>query len=69
MKGMLGDVNESGVVDVSDAVLLARFVAEDSGANVSGQGKVNADVNKNGSPDSDDVLMILKYIAKMITAF
>ena len=66
---MLGDVNESGVVDVSDAVLLARFVAEDSGANVTGQGKVNADVNKNGSPDSDDVLMILKYIAKMITDF
>lgn len=66
---MLGDVNESGRVDVSDAVLLARFVAEDSEASISAVGKLNADTNKNGQPDSDDVVLILKYIAKMIPAF
>lgn len=66
---MLGDVNESGRVDVSDAVLLARFVAEDSEASISAVGKLNADTNKNGNPDSDDVVLILKYIAKMIPAF
>ena len=64
-----GDVNESGVVDISDAVLLARYVAEESDANVSAQGKLNADVNKNGNPDSDDVTLILKYIAKLIKEF
>lgn len=65
----LGDVNESGEVDVSDAVLLARFIAEDSTAKITRQGMSNADVNKNGTPDSDDTLKILKYIAKMIQSF
>ena len=65
----LGDVNEDTVIDISDAVLLARFVAEDNEANVSSQGKRNADVNRNGSPDSDDVVVLLKYIAKTISSF
>ena len=67
--GMLGDVNEDKSIDVADAVLLARFVAEDSEANVSSQGKQNADVNRNGNPDSEDVVTILKYIAKLIQSF
>lgn len=66
---MLGDVNNSGKVDVADAVLLARLCAEDSGANVSKIGKLNADVNKNGSPDAEDVVVILQYIAKIIESF
>ena len=67
-----GNVNESkgsspeARVDVSDAVLLARFVAEDAEANISAQGKKNADVNASGAPDSDDTLKILKFIAKLI---
>ncbi len=65
----LGNVNGDKTVDVSDAVLLARFVAEDSEANLTAEGKRNADVNKNGSPDSDDVILILKYIAKLIDKF
>ena len=67
--GKLGDVNEDKSIDVADAVLLARFVAEDSEANVSSQGKQNADVNRNGNPDSEDVVTILKYIAKLIQSF
>ena len=59
----------SGKVDISDAVLLARLVAEDPDANISAAGKLNADTNKNGQPDSDDVILILKYIAKLISAF
>ncbi len=66
---MLGDVNESGKVDVSDAVLLARYIAEDAGANVSAQGKINADVDKNGNQDGEDVTLILQYIAKLIKEF
>lgn len=61
-----GDVNESGNVDISDAVLLARLVAEDANAKVSAEGLLNADVNKNGAPDSEDVIMILKYVVKLL---
>ena len=65
--GLPGDVNEDGVTDVSDAVILARFAAEDAGAVISAQGKKNADCNKNGKPDPEDVVLILKAIAKLIT--
>ena len=68
-KLFLGDVNESGKVDVSDAVLLARFVAEDRSAKITAQGQKNADTNKNGQPDSDDVTQILKYVVKLIHEF
>jgi endoglucanase len=54
-------------VDVADAVLLAKYLAEDASANVSAQGKVNADVNASGAPDNDDTTKILKYIAKIIS--
>ena len=63
---LIGDVNEDVLVDVSDAVLLARLIAEDTEASVTEQGLLNADMNGNGQPDSDDVIMILKKIAKMI---
>lgn len=62
-----GDVDESGSVDVSDAVLLARFIAEDSTAIISNQGLLNADVTHDGTQKSDDVTKILKFIAMMIT--
>lgn len=62
----LGDVNLDGGVDVSDAVLLARFVAEDAAAKITTQGKQNADMNENGKPDGDDMILILKKIAKII---
>ena len=67
-----GNVNESegatpeARVNVSDAVLLARFNAEDSTAKVTTQGKKNADVNASGAPDKDDTVKILKFIAKLI---
>jgi hypothetical protein len=67
-----GNVNESdgatpeARVDVADAVLLARFVAEDADATISAQGKKNADVNVSGAPDSEDTVKILKFIAKLI---
>ena len=64
---MPGDVDCNEEVNVLDAVLLARFIAEDNDANVTAQGKLNADCNKNGMPDSEDIILILKAIAKMIT--
>lgn len=61
-----GDVDESGNIDVADAVLLARFIAEDSTAVISAQGKINADVTHDGNKDAADITKILKYIALLI---
>lgn len=65
--GLWGDVNVDGKVDVSDAVLLARFNAEDTKAVVTAQGQKNADVTHDGKKDGDDTIKILKYIAKIVT--
>ena len=62
-----GDVNCDECVDVSDAVLLAKFLAEDQEAVIDTQGLLNADCNQNHSPDLEDVTLILKAIAFMIT--
>ena len=63
---LAGDADCKNGVDVSDAVLTARFAAEDSEAKISALGKQNADVNGDGSITSADVVLILKIIAKMI---
>ena len=60
-----GDVTLDCTVDVSDAVLLARFCTEDSTAVITDQGKQNADVNDSGNIDLDDVTAILRKIAKL----
>ena len=52
-------------VDVSDAVLLAKFLGSDSSAKITDQGKANANVIK-GELDDNDLTAILKYIAKLI---
>lgn len=61
-----GDATCDNKVDVSDAVLIARFIAEDSEAIMTDQGKSNADINNDGDITHDDVTWILKKIAKMI---
>ena len=60
-----GDVTLDCSIDVSDAVLLARFCTEDSTAVITEQGKQNADVNGSGNIDLDDVTAILRKIAKL----
>ena len=61
-----GDANLDCSVDVADAVLAARFAAEDREAVITDQGKENADVNGDGSVTADDTELILKKIAKKI---
>lgn len=58
-----GNVNCKGDVDVSDAVMLARFNAEDTGVTITAQGKTNADVTHDGTIDGNDLIKILKFIA------
>ncbi|MBP0989072.1 MAG: DUF5620 domain-containing protein, partial [Oscillospiraceae bacterium] len=62
-----GNANCAEEVDVSDAVLVARYVAEDTGANLTAQGKINADVTHDGNITGEDTILILRYIAKMVT--
>ena len=64
-----GDVNCDGTVDVSDAVLLARYNAEDKTAVVTSQGKENADCDGVKGIGGGDITALLKYIAKIITEF
>jgi hypothetical protein len=65
----LGDTDCSGKVDVADAVLLARYLAEDAEAGITPNGKLNADTNRNGTPDAGDTILILRFIARLITKF
>ena len=62
-----GDVNCDKDVDVSDAVLLARFLAEDSEATVTDAGLLNADANADKKTDQKDVTKILAVLAKLET--
>ncbi|MBQ5337769.1 MAG: cellulase family glycosylhydrolase [Oscillospiraceae bacterium] len=66
-QGKWGDANEDGTVDVSDAVLVSRFVAEDPKAAISEQGKLNANVAGGNGITADCTLKILRFIAKLIT--
>ena len=66
-KAKYGDANEDDSIDVSDAVLIARFAAEDDTATIKAQGKINADVTGDGSIKSDDAAKILRWIAKLIS--
>lgn len=59
-----GDCNCDGEIDVSDAVLLARFCAEDSKAMLTIQGRALADVNDDSVITPEDVIGILRIIAK-----
>ncbi|MBR3418732.1 MAG: dockerin type I repeat-containing protein [Oscillospiraceae bacterium] len=61
-----GDVNLDCSIDVSDAVLIARFAAEDREATMTDQGRQNADVTHDNNVDSQDAAKILQYIAKQI---
>lgn len=62
-----GDANLDESVDVADAVLLARFAAEDASASITAQGKINADVTGDSNLDSNDMVKILRAIANLIT--
>ena len=63
-KPVYGDANTDGAVDVADAVLDARFYAEDSGAVITEQGRINGDVNADGAINSEDIRQILEFISR-----
>ncbi|MBR4199807.1 MAG: glycoside hydrolase family 9 protein [Oscillospiraceae bacterium] len=63
--GKWGDADESGEVDVSDAVIVARFAVGDK-VNVTENGQLLADVTGDGNVTSDDALKIVRGIAGII---
>ena len=62
-----GDVDCNGDINIADAILLARFNAEDQSeeARVTAQGKANADTNHDGSVKADDLAFLLSYLADL----
>ena len=62
-----GDCNLDGSVDVSDCVMMLRFISGDSAMKISDTGLRNADCNDDGNVTEDDVTMILRYIARLGT--
>ncbi len=60
-----GDINIDCSIDVSDAVLLARFCVEDATANITQTGLGNADYDGDGMTTILDVTAILRKIAKL----
>lgn len=57
-----GDIDCSGIVDVSDAVLAAKVSVGDDTVVITDQGMENGDVNNSNSIDSGDVTLIVKHI-------
>jgi hypothetical protein len=60
-----GDINTDGVVDISDAVLLARVIAEDADAVLPQHGFRFADANEDGMISQEDVIAILRRIVQL----
>ena len=63
-----GDIDCNNSIDISDVVLLARYVAEDTTITISAQGVLNADCDKNNVVDSSDITAICRYLAHLTDA-
>ena len=59
-----GDVNCDGMVDILDVILLNRNLL--GMADLTKEGKANADVDLDGKPTPADSLNIMKYLVKLI---
>ena len=60
-----GDIDVNGYVNIADAILLARFNAEDSDITVTTEGKGNADLNADGQINADDLSTLLRTLANL----
>jgi endo-1,4-beta-xylanase len=61
--GLKGDVNLDEQVTISDAILIARIVAEDTTLTVSDKGREMADLDGKDGITSDDLTALLKQLA------
>lgn len=66
---LCGDADCNGEVDVRDAVLIARAVANDitlTQDDFSDQGKCNSDCTRDGIFDVEDLKWLLRFLARQI---
>ena len=61
-----GDVNNSGTIDIVDALLTAQYYV---GLNPANFDSNNADVNCNGTIDIVDALLIAQYYVDLVAGF
>ena len=59
------DINDDGRVSIADAVMLSRYVGEDSTVKMPEAGKSRVDCNDDGIVDMSDVVKILRVIARL----
>ena len=64
---ILGDVNQDGVIDISDATLIQRYVAKL--VTFTNSQAIAADVNRDGLINMTDVTYVQRYVAKIISSF
>ncbi|HBI86249.1 MAG TPA: glycoside hydrolase [Ruminococcus sp.] len=63
---MRGDVNLDKIVDVKDAVMLARMVGGDITVSVKADGEKNADMNNDGKHTPEDLTILMRTLAHLI---
>ena len=59
---MYGDADGNGEINIADAVLLARYNAEDHDIHITADGLRNADCNHDGKVNAEDLTWILLYL-------
>ncbi len=62
-----GDMNLDSQTDVADAVMTARYLAEDKEVKIMDKGMENADVTHDRQVTTDDLALLIKAIAKQTT--
>ena len=60
---LAGDVDANGTVNIADAVMLARFLAEDQAITVTAEGKRNAELDGVSGLTSGDSTVLLQMLA------
>ena len=58
----VGDLDDSGDMDIADVVLLSRFLAEDADAVITEKGMPQTDINRDGITDANDIIMMLRIL-------
>lgn len=59
------DINDDTKVSIADAVLLSRYVGEDSSITITPDGVSRTDCNRDGLVDMSDVTKLLRVIARL----
>ncbi len=61
-----GDADCSGLVDISDVILVSRIAAEDTTVSLTAAGKSNANCQADSNIDGKDAVAILKLVARLL---